>query len=308
MLATLTDQRFSDPGWLFERKLDGVRALAVRDGDPPELWSRNHKTIGASYPELVAELERRGPDRFVADGEIVAFEGNQTSFARLQARIHLTDAKRIAATGVNVYYYLFDLLHLDGQDLTGLPLRDRKRLLRRAFDFGGPLRSANHRDTEGEEYFRTACASGWEGLIAKRADAPYRSGRSTDWLKFKCVAEQELVVGGFTDPHGSRQEFGALLVGYYADGRFRYAGKVGTGYTERTLRMLRSRLDGLATDTSPFADRVAERAVHWVRPELVAQIGFTEWTGDGRLRHPRYLGLREDKSPTDVVRETAQAR
>jgi len=307
MLATLTDRRFSDPGWLFERKLDGVRALAIGTGDTPQLWSRNHRTIGASYPELLAELEKRGPDRFAADGEIVTFDGNQTSFARLQARIHLTGANRIAATGVDVYYYLFDLFHLNGQDLSRLPLRDRKRLLQRAFDFGGPLRLSTHRDAEGEEYFRTACERGWEGLIAKRADASYRSGRSTDWLKFKCVAGQELVIGGFTDPHGSRHELGALLVGYYRDGRFQYAGKVGTGYTERTLRMLRSRLNDLATDTSPFADRVTERDVHWVRPELVAQIGFTEWTGDGRLRHPRYLGLREDKAPTDVVRETADA-
>lgn len=306
MLATLTERRFSDPNWIFERKLDGVRAIAVVDGGIAggvrELWSRNHKPLAESYPEIMAALAERGPDRFVADGEIVAFDGDRTSFTKLQNRIHLTDPDRIAATGVEVFYYLFDLLCLDDLDISGLSLRERKEILADVFDFGDPLRLSEHRDADGEEYFRTACELGWEGLIAKRASAPYRSGRSPDWLKFKCVREQEFVIGGFTDPQGARSSFGALLVGYYENGRFRYAGRVGTGYTERTLRMLRARLDELRTDTSPFDDRVDPRAAHWVRPELVAQLGFAEWTTDGRLRHPRFLGLRNDKAPTDVTR------
>jgi bifunctional non-homologous end joining protein LigD len=303
MLATLTERRFSDPGWLFERKLDGVRAIVSRDADELNLWSRNHISMNASYPELVAELTRRGPSRFVADGEIVAFDGRRTSFARLQARIHLTRPQDILRANVPVYLYLFDLLVLDHADLRRLPLRDRKRLLRRAFDFGGALRYSAHRNTDGEAYYAEACRRGWEGLVAKRANSVYQSGRSTDWLKFKCVHEQEFVIGGFTDPHGGRIGFGALLLGYYEGGKLRYAGKVGTGYDRETLMSLRGRLDPLVQRSSPFSDQVREPGAHWVRPELVAQIGFSEWTTDRRLRHPRFLGLRTDKPATEVVRE-----
>ncbi|GAB3407802.1 ATP-dependent DNA ligase [Flindersiella endophytica] len=303
MLATLTDERFSSPDWIFERKVDGVRCLAVRDGDGTELWSRNHKPMSLSYPELCAALDQRGPDRFVADGEIVAFDGAQTSFAKLQARIHLTKPQDIERTGVTVYLYLFDLLVLEDTDLTRQPLRERKRLLRAAFDFGDPVRCSTHRNEEGEKYYEEACEKGWEGLIAKRADAQYTSGRSRDWLKFKCVAGQEFVVGGFTDPQGSRQGLGALLVGYFQGDRLRYAGKVGTGYNAETLRMLEKQLGKRERAASPFADTVAEKGAHWVEPELVAQIGFTEWTTAGRLRHPRYLGLRQDKAAREVVRE-----
>jgi DNA ligase D-like protein (predicted ligase) len=224
----------------------------------------------------------------------------------LQARLGLTDARRAEAVGVPVFLYLFDLLRLDGHDVTDLPLRTRKRLLRDAVDFADPLRFSAHRNTDGERYLREACASGWEGLIAKRADARYRPGRRTDtWLKFKCVHEQELVIGGYTDPAGSRTGFGALLVGYYSGDELRYAGKVGTGFDQRTLTALRHRFDELAAESSPFADPVRERGAHWLRPDLVAEIGFTEWTRDHRLRHPRYLGLREDKPAADVVREEA---
>ena len=306
MLATLTDHAFSAEGWLYERKLDGVRAIISREiGERPKLWSRNQKSMDASYPELVEALDRQGPERFVADGEIVAFDGSTTSFGKLQARIHLTDPADIRRTGVAVQLYLFDLLALGEVDLTQLPLRDRKRLLRRAFEYHDPLRLSAHRNTEGEAFFQQACARGWEGLIAKRADAPYQHRRSGDWLKFKCVRGQEFVIGGFTDPSGSRVGFGALLIGYYDNGALRYAGKVGTGYDRALLRRLRDRMDHLVVPTAPFADRVREPHVHWVSPELVAQVGFSEWTGDGRLRHPRFLGLREDKAAAEVVREEA---
>jgi bifunctional non-homologous end joining protein LigD len=304
LLATLTQKRFSDPKWIFERKLDGVRAIATRDGGSPKIWSRNHKSMTRMYPEIAAALEKLGVSRFVADGEIVAFDGKQTSFARLQARINLTDAAKIERTGVEVYFYVFDLLVYNDYDLTQLPLRARKQVLRRAFDFRDPLRLSTHRNTDGEKYYRKACELGWEGLIAKRADSVYRSGRTTDWLKLKCVKDQEFVIGGFTDPTGSRPGLGALLVGYYDDSeRLCYAGKVGTGYDAETLRSLRRRLDRLTREKSPFSTAVKERA-HWVRPQLVAEIGFSEWTRDGRLRHPRFQGLRADKSPRDVVRET----
>lgn len=304
MLATLTDRRFSDPGWIFEPKLDGVRALATTDGERTGLWSRNQKSLDASYPEIVSALDTQKAQRFVVDGELVAFDGNRTSFAMLQQRMKLTDAERIEATGVRVYFYVFDLLSSDGEDTTALPLRRRKQLLGEVLDFTDPIRLSTHRNTDGEDYFEYACAHGWEGLIAKRADSRYHGGRSGDWLKFKCVRDQEFVVGGFTDPEGSRSGFGALLVGYFHDGALRYAGKVGTGYDQRTLRSLRSRLDALSRSSSPFAERLGARGTHWVEPELVVQVGFTEWTTDGKLRHPRYTGVREDKKAADVVRET----
>ncbi len=304
MLATLTQDRFTDPAWIFERKLDGVRAVAVRDAGGAGLWSRTEKRMDATYPELVDAIAERVPPGTVLDGEIVAFDGAQTSFERLQGRIGLHDPDAARATGIAVYLYLFDLLVLDDQDVTRLPLRARKRLLRDAVDFGGPLRMSAHRNTDGEAYLREACAKGWEGLVAKRADAPYRPGRrSPDWLKLKCVHEQELVVGGWTDPQRSRTGFGALLVGYYDGGRLRYAGKVGTGFDHRALADLSARFRDLAAQHPPFADPVREKGAHWVEPELVAQIGFSEWTRDGKLRHPRYLGLRDDKRPEDVVRE-----
>lgn len=301
-LATLTDSRFSDPDWLYERKLDGARVLAGRDGGDPVLWSRNHKRVDASYPELLEALAGQG-ERFVVDGEVVAFDGDRTSFAKLQNRMHLTDPRAARRTGVRVFYYLFDLIAVGGVDLTRLPLRTRKRLLSECFGFDDPLRYSEHRRGDGEEFFRQACERGWEGLIAKRADRPYRSGRSRNWLKFKCVSGQEFVIGGFTEPKGARHGFGALLVGYYRGAELRYAGKVGTGYDEKTLRDLRARMERLEKSESPFAERIGEREVHWVAPEVVAEIGFSEWTADGRLRHPRFTGLREDKPATSVVRE-----
>ena len=305
MLATLTEHYFSDPGWLYERKLDGERVLARRVDGRVRLLSRTGRDLTGSYPEVAEALAVAGPD-VIVDGEVVAFEGNRTSFARLQRRMQLTDPAAARRTGVAVYYYAFDVLHAGGYDLTGAPLRERKSLLRRVVRFADPVRYTAHRNRDGEAYREHACRHGWEGVIAKRAGAPYRPGRSRDWLKFTCVTEQEFVVGGFTEPRGSRTGLGALLVGYYDGDRLRYAGKVGTGYDQRTLRELRERLDGLATDGSPFAGNPRERGVHWARPELVAEVGFTEWTTDGLLRHPRYLGLRRDKDPRDVVREAPQ--
>ncbi|WP_020500087.1 non-homologous end-joining DNA ligase [Sciscionella marina] len=303
-LATLTGRRFSDEHWLFEPKFDGVRAVGVRDTGTPKLYSRNRKEMNDSFPELVEALTTCGRQRFVVDGEIVAFDGRNTSFAALQPRIHLTDPRRARATGMTVYYYLFDLLYLDERDTTELPLRQRKTMLRDAFEFTDPVRYTTHRNTDGERYFRQACGRGWEGVIAKRADAAYHSGRSSDWLKFKCSQGQEFVIAGFTDPQGARLGFGALLLGYYENGRLRYAGKVGTGFDESLLGSLHAQLRDGEMPSSPFTDQVREPGAHWVSPSLIGQIEFTEWTRDGRLRHPRFSGLREDKNPTEVVRET----
>ncbi|AXK45457.1 non-homologous end-joining DNA ligase [Brachybacterium saurashtrense] len=305
MLATLTEDRFSDPGWLYERKFDGERCLGLREGATVRLLTRNGKDAASTYPELIDALGAQEATSLVVDGEVVAFEGARTSFATLQGRSGLTDPEQARETGIDVFYYVFDLLHWDGHDLTGLPQRTRKNLLRRALTFEDPLRFSTHRLEHGEEMHEEACAKGWEGVIAKRAEAPYQHGRSTDWLKFKCVRDQELVVGCWTDPRGSRAGLGALLVGYHEDGALHYAGKVGTGFTERALSELRTELDRISAEEPPFVDREAlpRSGVHWVEPRLVAAIGFTEWTRDGRLRHPRFQGLRRDKRARDVVRE-----
>ncbi len=296
MKAVLTDKRFSDPDWIFERKLDGVRCIAIRDGGPVRLLSRNDLPMNGRYPEIATALDGQSCTRFAVDGEVVAFDGDQTSFAKLVGRGH---------ERVPIFFYVFDVLWLDGRDVRPLPLRERKRLLRDALTFDDPLRFTPHRNGDGEAFFEEACSKGWEGLIAKRADSPYVTSRSKDWLKFKCEQGQELVVGGFTEPKGSRTGFGALLLGVYEGDELKYAGKVGTGFDRAELDALTERLRALRRDDPPFADAgsIKERGVTWVEPELVAQIGFTEWTGAGRLRHPRYLGLREDKAARDVVRE-----
>ncbi|MGH3488921.1 MAG: hypothetical protein ACRDP8_13550, partial [Actinopolymorphaceae bacterium] len=197
MLATLAKEPFSDERWIYERKLDGVRTVMVRNRGETTLWSRNHNDMTKAYPEIVQAVTPQQPQDFVADGEIVAFDGKQTSFAKLQARINLADPRRIPRTGVTVYVYLFDLLAFGDADLTRLPLRARKRVLRGAFGFGDRLRYSTHRNTDGEKFYVDACHRGWEGLIAKRADASYQVGRrSRDWLKFKCVRDQEFVIGG----------------------------------------------------------------------------------------------------------------
>ena len=296
MKAVLTDERFSDPEWIYERKLDGIRCLAFKGDKNVSLRSRNDLSLNGRFPEIAAALERDPATGVTLDGEVVAFDGAQTSFARLQQR---------GERPTPVFFYVFDILRAGGEDVTGLPLRERKALLRRTLSFADPIRMTSHRNRDGEAYFEEACRKGWEGLIAKRADSRYVHGRSRDWLKFKCSAEQELVIGGYTAPRGSRTDLGALLLGVYDEGRLRYAGKVGTGFTRATLRDLAGRLRPLQRDDSPFADELRERAVTWVEPQLGAQIGFSEWTRDGRLRHPRFLGLRDDKPAREVVRERA---
>jgi bifunctional non-homologous end joining protein LigD len=307
MLATLSKRVFSDPAWVYEAKLDGQRSLLWRKRSSVRLITRNRKDRTSHYPDLVAAVQRDPGPNLIADGEIVAFRGDVTSFSRLQERMQNAhpNPSQIAATPVS--YYLFDLIWFDGYDLSALPLLVRKSLLRSAIAFEDPLRISEHADDDAELAFRVACEKGWEGLIAKRAASPYTHGRSNDWLKFKCVNEQEFVVIGWTDPRGSRSGLGALLVGFHDDGRLRYAGKVGTGFGERELAMLAKRLRPLERKTPPIDDTsaVQRTGVHWLRPELVAQIGFGEWTPDGRLRHPRYVGLRDDKSASQVVRERA---
>jgi bifunctional non-homologous end joining protein LigD len=307
-LATLTRDRFSDPAWIFERKLDGERCLALAGGGEVHLMTRNEHDISSTFPEIGEALAAQHlGDDFVVDGEIVAFDQDQTKFSLLQHRFGVVKPSAGLLAEVPAYYYLFDVLWSGGRDVRPLPLLERKKILRGLLAFDDPLRFTEHRDTEGEAYYRQACTQGWEGLIAKRADAPYRAGRTKDWLKFKCESGQEFVVGGFTDPQRSRIGFGALLLGYYdPGGRLVYAGKVGTGFTNQMLRSLHDRLAAIERPSPAFAAGPlprSEAGVHWVEPRLVGEVGFSEWTTAGELRHPRFQGLRDDKDPREVVRE-----
>ena len=306
MLATLTDRRDFGEDWLLERKLDGERCVARKDGADVRLASRTGKDLTGTYPEVRTAVAMQAGRRMLLDGEVVAYDGEQTSFSRLQQRLGVAKPSSQLLRSYPVVYCVFDLLELDGEDLTAQSLLQRRARLTEAIRSSDALQLIEAWHGDSERRFAEACRSGWEGLIAKRANAPYARGRSKDWLKLKCAWEQEFVIGGFTDPAGSRTDFGALLVGYHEDGQLRYAGKVGTGYSAATLRDLGARLRALQTPESPFLDaRPIPRGTHWTRPELVGQIGFAEWTTDGRLRQARFLGLRDDKGPDEVVRERA---
>ena len=306
MLATLTDRRDFGEDWLLERKFDGERCIARKDGGDVRLESRTARDLTGTYPEVQAAVAAQRARDVLLDGEVVAYDGDQTSFSRLQQRLGVTNPSPDHVAAYPVVFCVFDLLEIDGENLIERPLIERRARLAKSIRPSAALQLSKAWRGDSERRFAEACESGWEGLIAKRADAPYARGRSKDWLKLKCVWEQELVIGGYTDPAGSRTDFGALLVGYYEDGQLKYAGKVGTGYTGETLRQLGARLRELHSAQSPFVDaRPIPRGTHWTRPELVAQIGFAEWTSDGRLRQARFLGLRDDKPPGEVVRERA---
>jgi DNA ligase D-like protein (predicted ligase) len=305
-LATLTHERFSDPEWIFERKLDGERCLAFCGPDGVTLRSRSDHEVTTTFPEIAGALAAQRHGNLIADGEIVAFDGAQTRFGRLQQRLGVASPSQRLLDDFPVYYYVFDVLYADGRDTRELPLTERKRLLAGLVDFRDPLRFTEDRAGDGAAFWRQACLDGWEGLVAKRADAPYLAGRNRNWLKFKCENAQEFVIGGYTDPQRSRVGFGALLLGYYdPDGALVYAGKVGTGFDNRMLTNLHGMLARMERDSAPFTKGhlPSPRGVHWVTPRLVGEVGFSEWTDDGELRHPRFQGLRDDKDPREVVRE-----
>jgi bifunctional non-homologous end joining protein LigD len=290
MKAVLTAERPAGPEWVFERKLDGIRCLAVKDGGRTRLYSRNELSLNDRYARLAAALDADPADGFVIDGEAVAFVGGRDRFG--------------GSEGGELFFYVFDVLYANGCDVRSLPLEERRTVLNGMLSWRDPLRMTEQMTGDGAALLAGACRDGWEGLIAKRLGTPYVSTRSRDWLKLKCTRSQELVIGGFTAPRGSRTDLGALLVGHFEGHRFRYAGKVGTGFTRATLRDLSEQLAPLVRESSPFEpEKGVPRAATWVEPELVAQIAFMEWTSDGRLRHPSFLGLRFDKPAREVVRE-----
>ena len=284
------------PGWLFERKLDGLRCLAVRNGIEVELWSRNRLPFTPRFPDVAATLAALPVDDFTIDGELVAFDDKRTSFGLLQR----------PESGALAEFHAFDLLHLLGRDTTILPLVDRRRLLAQALAGAGPaVHLVEVVEGDPQVLLEQACAAGWEGIIAKRADRPYRSGRSPDWRKLKCSVSQEFVVGGWSDPAGSRIGLGALLVGYYDEqGSCATPAGWAPASTTRSWPPCDGSWTGLPSISHRSQKRRESRGCHWVRPHLVVTVDFTEWTHDGRLRHPRFGGVRVDKSPTDVRRET----
>jgi len=308
MLATLAERPFSGKDWLFEVKYDGVRVLACRQGEAVELYGRSGQMITGRYPDLASALRALPMDRFLIDGEIVALdESGKPSFERLQARMGLTNPRDIerAVVAVPVIGIFFDCLGLDGHDLRRLPLLDRKECLRLLLPPLGPVRYGDHVLEHGEAFFEVASVERLEGIVAKKVTSLYIGARSREWIKVKCLRRQEFVIGGYTDPQGGRRYFGALHVGIYDGPRLVCVSKVGTGFDEASLKKLWEALQPLGRPTSPFAvGAPTGRGNHWVEPKLVCEVRFTEWTKDGGIRHPAFLGLRADKRPEECRHES----
>lgn len=312
-LATLVKEAPAGDDWWHEMKFDGYRILAQVSSAGVQLLSRrNHDWTGA-FPTVASAVADLGLRDALLDGEVAVVDAQgRTSFQALQNTV------AAAQPPAGLCYFLFDALRMNGEDLMPLPLAERKARLRGVLDKAKAKRSAtllrysDHIEGHGAAFFREACRGGLEGIVSKRKDQPYRPGRGATWVKTKCVQRQEMVIGGYTDPEGQRAGLGALLVGTFApDGRLLYAGKVGTGFSQQAARELRARLEEVAQRECPFTPKPPAgwigRQAHWVKPELVAEVSFSEWTDDGRLRHPSFQGLRADKAARDVVRETAKA-
>jgi bifunctional non-homologous end joining protein LigD len=298
-LASASEKAFSDDDWLFEIKWDGIRALAFVEDGRSELVSRSNRTLSAEYPEFEDLPKRIRARRAVLDGEIVVLDDKgRSNFQRLQARFGVKSPSAKLQSEAPATYYLFDVLYCDGYDVRRTPLLERKKLLERILVPSERIRISEHQVGAGEELFNAAIKNGLEGLVAKRNDSPYPQGRTANWLKFKAVKEVDAVIGGWTDPRGARQYFGSLLVGLYENSLLRFVGGVGTGFPNALERELFDKLQTIPAKKSPFTPipRTRERA-HWVKPRLVARVGYAEWTSDNHLRQPRFLGLQPDREP-----------
>lgn len=290
MLATLADAPFHLPGWVYEEKYDGIRGLAVRMNGKVQLWSRNMIDRTQSFPAVVNALEKLKGGDFLLDGEVMVLDEQGVSRFQLWQQ------------GAAAVFAVFDVLVRDGESLMEWPWRERRKVLEAMVPEGkkGALRRSRLLELDGLKAYQYAVDHGWEGIIAKDSGSVYEPGkRSRSWLKVKVRKESEFAIGGFTAPKGSREDFGALLVGLYEGEALRYCGKVGTGFNAKMLRELGARLRKLQVPESPFTGAPRFRDATWVRPELVAQLAFHEWTGDGKLRHPAFLGLRDDKKATE---------
>jgi bifunctional non-homologous end joining protein LigD len=290
MLATLVKEPFDEPGWVFEEKYDGDRILAYKEGDRVRLLSRNGKGRTERFSRIAAAVAALHPQTLLLDGEVVAFDDKGVSRFQLLQR---GEAEPV--------YAVFDCLFHDGRDLRGEPLHVRRALMESAIGSGRTLIPSRRLEGGGLGAFRTAKQRGYEGLVAKDLSSPYVEARSTRWLKVKVHQEDEFVICGYTQPAGSRQHFGALLLGAYDAGQLRYVGKVGTGFDEDALAALHRQFQPLVRSQSALIDPPPEKGVVFMEPKLVAQIAFQEWTADRKLRQPVFLGLRDDKRPQEVL-------
>ncbi|MGH7780663.1 MAG: DNA ligase D [Candidatus Binataceae bacterium] len=317
MLAKLAQEPFDSDKWLFELKYDGVRALAIRDGGSTQLFARSGTEITIRYPEVVLALNSHPYERFVIDGEIVApDERGRPNFQLLQTRMHVNDKLRIArlSYAVPVRYFVFDLLAFDRYDTRSVPIEERKHLLRELISGDGPVRYCDHVVARGRDMYGAVSENGLEGIVAKLRNSPYRGARNGDWLKIKCPRIREFVIGGYTDPGGTRTHFGALLLGQYeVDGALRFTDKVGTGFDREKLRKIYAMLQERTQDISPFrkttrTETAAPKDAHFVRPELVCKIKFSEWTDHGGIRQPSFLGLIAGADPRQCLYEGPSER
>jgi bifunctional non-homologous end joining protein LigD len=290
MLATLVRKPFHKPGWIYEEKYDGYRILAYKEGDRVTLFSRNGNDRTATYSSVARAIRQLQMRTLLLDGEVVAFD--RKGISRFQL---------LQGGSASTVYAVFDCLYNSGRDLRGQPLEKRRAAAEAAVDETKGLMISRRLPDNGLEAYKIATKRGYEGLVAKDLASPYIEGRSSKWLKVKVHQEEEMVIGGFTKPEGSRQYFGALLLGAYDRGKLRYVGKVGTGFNENTLASLYQKLKPLVQSKPAFVDPPREKDVTYVRPKLVAQISFQEWTADRKLRQPVFLGLRDDKRPEEVV-------
>lgn len=307
MLATLVDEAFSDPDWLFETKWDGVRAVCFVRNGKARFISRNQIEMTAQYPELADIAQSLLGSTAILDGEIVALDEKGVSrFQLLQRRLGRKNAgeiQRLAAT-TRIAFYVFDILYLDGFDLMGCRLIDRKATLERILKSSKNIRYSDHIIGEGEKLFEEVAKVPLEGMIAKRLESTYSQRRSAEWLKIKTIQQSEVVIGGYTEPRNSREYFGALVVGLYRDGKLHYVAHTGGGFNHQTLAQTYKVMQPLKTKDCPFIDKPkTNEPVQWVKPKLVAQVKFSEWTADGRMRHPVFLGLRQDKKPEECIFE-----
>jgi len=309
MLAERREEPFSDPDWVFELKYDGYRLLAGKDGDDVRLLTRNRNDATATFPEVARAIRRLPFDHAILDGEVVVHdESGLPSFQRLQQRGRLSNPHQIATRAIELpaILYTFDLLALEGRDLRRLPLIDRKRVLRAVLPPVGTLRYADHIAERGEDFYARVEGMALEGMVAKRADSPYRSGRSPDWRKIRADRTDDLVVVGFTEPKGSRGGIGALHLAAYVGDELRYAGRAGSGFTDRQLAEVRAELEELRVDEPPCTRAPKGKEHAWVRPELVTEVRYREWTDEDLLRHPVFLRFRDDKPPRDCVHHAVE--
>jgi bifunctional non-homologous end joining protein LigD len=315
-LATLVKEPPSGDGWLHEIKYDGYRIGCRIHAGRVTLISRNGKDWTAAFPDIAAAAAALPTRDALIDGEVaIVLPDGRTSFQMLQnasasaeATAGGTPLRRSGRQGGTLIYFVFDLLRLDGESVAGKSLVDRKARLRALVGRrkASRIRYADHVVGNGRAFFEQAQRLGLEGIISKRASEPYRPGRHGEWLKTKCILEQEFVVGGFTDPEGSRAGLGALLIGYYDRGTLIFSGRVGTGFTQKGALELRRTLESIAQKSCPFdppPKGALARSAHWVKPRLVCEVAFTEWTSDGKIRHPAFKGLRADKKAKEVRRE-----